>query len=1509
MLVKFKKPTLLCVVLSFFLGVARADLVSHWPLDGDANDIVGNHDGEVSGGVAFGAKGAVAHTGTAAKFNGLSSTITVPHSTELNPQSFTLALWARSDGGAGAWNSPVTSRHDLNPDSQGYLIYDSEPSGVWTFWSGNGTKNGNWQTLDGPKVKVGEWQHIAITYDSATETKKLYVDGKFKVKQNQAVFPNDRTPFNIGSGGDNGGSYYFDGLIDDIAFWDNALTLKEIQDVMNNGVPRGAPVVINFSASPPLINSGQIVTLSWEVLRADFVSITPGVGTVANMSGSVVASPVETTTYTLTAVGDTTPNATAQITVGVDVEAMPLLLNEFVADNKNGLTDADGDHADWIEIHNPNPFAIELGGWSLTDDPLRPNKWELPSRNVHAGEYLIVFASKKTGSLDASFRLASAGEYLALINPDNEVVSEFAPTYPVQFNGVSYGLPSGGRAPAFLNPTPGAANGPALKEIAPAITNVTENPPQLGEKEPLTINATVTPRAGAVNAVKLTYRVGFGSEQTLVMSDTGVGIYSATIPASAYSAGDMVRWYVTAGTSGGEMTREPPFPNATESAEYLGTVAVDPDIGADQPVMHWFTADTANADRRVGTRASLFFKGRFYDNIFCRIRGQSTANLPKHKYKFDFYRGGHFSWKEGAPAVEEFNVNSHFRDGYLRENAIFAFLNQAGSPAPETMYIWIKRNGTDMGLFSFVEQVDEEFLGRHGFDASGALYKAINVPATLSPTVNTSLYRKLLRKDEPYTDLIDFTSNINIANPHRFAYVADEVNLPNYINVMAAMAVASNHDQLTKNYYLYRDPHRQEWFRLPWDGDSALHNRTHENWTSPLYGDAKHTQELRNNAPNPEWQNHLHSAILDNPITREMYMRRVRTLADRYLAIPKERASTVIVSGEVGATSAFYHVPTDNSLDASWYKLGFDPGAEGWASGDFGFGYENSASGYADLISTRVKPSDTAENARSIYTRMNFNVDDPDAITGLILQMKYDDGFVAYLNGTEVMRANIKGAARFDSSAMSNHPNSHALKFEDFTLPGAALVAGINVLAVHAVNQSANSSDMLVIPQLVNGASGGGYFENLLNGFAAQISADAARDQRLWAAKGITSFNSTLSGILNSFLPNRRTQLFETYGPPGSGLIPDSEPGDPVVDFGSIEYNPASGNQDEEFIEIINVNAYAVDLSGWRVEGGVDFTFPPGAVIPAGDADPVRGKFFLTPDVAAFRSRASSPTGGESRLVIGNYSGHLANTGEILTLFDANRRPVATATTPTNLSDTQQFLIVSEIMYHPSGKGGGEEFIEVMNTSESVMLDLGGVRFTRGIEFSFASGTRLAPGARVIVTQSQFENGTALGNGGETIKIEDANSSTVTEFAFDDTAPWPTASDGGGPSLVLIQPRTRPNPSNATNWRSSAYSGGNPGTSDAIPFGGEDLIAYALVDSPRIISTGDGTMLYSYTRRAGADSVELTVEWSENLLSWETAEGVGAYTIADFEAGTVREFLQFPLGTRGFARLKATVTP
>ena len=252
---------------------------------------------------------------------------------------------------------------------------------------------------------------------------------------------------------------------------------------------------------------------------------------------------------------------------------------------------------------------------------------------------------------------------------------------------------------------------------------------------------------------------------------------------------------------------------------------------------------------------------------------------------------------------------------------------------------------------------------------------------------------------------------------------------------------------------------------------------------------------------------------------------------------------------------------------------------------------------------------------------------------------------------------------------------------------------------------------------------------------------------------------------------------------------------------------------------------------------------------------------------------------------------------------------MAATITATHLSDVQRFLIISEIMYHPPDKGGGMEFIEVLNTSDSVTLDLDGVRFTRGIEFSFAPLTRLLPGERLVITQSQFENGTALNNGGERLKIEDANNSTVTEFAYDDEAPWPTEPDGDGPSLILILPGSHPDPNIASNWRNSAFNGGNPGNSDTIPYNGGNPIDYAVVDSPRIVLAGDGTMFYRYTRRIGTDSVSLKVEWSENLLTWETAESAGATAVANLETGTLIQSLPFPIGDRKFARLKAIIIP
>ena len=111
--------------------------LAHFPLDEHGDSEIGDFVSAVDD-VEYDFPGANENTGTSARFDGWGSMIQHDWAEELNPESFTLALWARSEGGAGAWHSPVTSRNDLNPDSQGYLIYDNQPAGAWTFWSGNG---------------------------------------------------------------------------------------------------------------------------------------------------------------------------------------------------------------------------------------------------------------------------------------------------------------------------------------------------------------------------------------------------------------------------------------------------------------------------------------------------------------------------------------------------------------------------------------------------------------------------------------------------------------------------------------------------------------------------------------------------------------------------------------------------------------------------------------------------------------------------------------------------------------------------------------------------------------------------------------------------------------------------------------------------------------------------------------------------------------------------------------------------------------------------------------------------------------------------------------------------------------------------------------------------------------------------------------------------------------------------------------------------------------------------
>jgi hypothetical protein len=100
------------------------------------------------------------------------------------------------------------------------------------------------------------------------------------------------------------------------------------------------------------------------------------------------------------------------------------------------------------------------------------------------------------------------------------------------------------------------------------------------------------------------------------------------------------------------------------------------------------------------------------------------------------------------------------------------------------------------------------------------------------------------------------------------------------------------------------------------------------------------------------------------------------------------------------------------------------------------------------------------------YVRIPFQVDGDvaAAFTELHLSVRYDDGFVAYLNGTEVGRANAPAILQWNSAATASHEANYSGFDEIFDLSDRLdlLHPGANLLAIQAMNRAAASSDFLI---------------------------------------------------------------------------------------------------------------------------------------------------------------------------------------------------------------------------------------------------------------------------------------------------------------------------------------------------------------------------------------------------------------------------------------------------------------
>ncbi len=444
----------------------------------------------------------------------------------------------------------------------------------------------------------------------------------------------------------------------------------------------------------------------------------------------------------------------------------------------------------------------------------------------------------------------------------------------------------------MASPTPGAENiasGPIMSEL-------TRNPPAPSEHEDLPITVKVVDSGNGIAGVKLHYRIGYGEVQTVDMNDLGTGgdwvvgdgIYLGVIPSSMYDEGDMVRWYVTSEDGGGRVSRGPFFTDhlgTSQSAEYFGTVVRDDGIVTGLPVFQWFTSDTVGSHTRGGARSSVFYNGRFYDNLFVRQRGGATNGWVSQK--FNFNKGEKFYVNETVGWVDQINLNGHGVDrSYVKQQLAFETYIGAGQLAPISFNLYMRVNGVFDRVGNFTENVDEIFIKRNGLDADGDVYKMIQKRqrGITHPSFTFDGGDGIERKTGDESDLSEFEAlTLGLERSDlggRRDYIFDRLNIANMVNYVALHTLLAEADDTRKNLYLYHDRLGSgEWYVIPWDEDFTM---GYAGDAGLFYGHPFHADKVHRKANAEQW-NQLFEVLFNTPETREMYLTRLRTLMDELL--------------------------------------------------------------------------------------------------------------------------------------------------------------------------------------------------------------------------------------------------------------------------------------------------------------------------------------------------------------------------------------------------------------------------------------------------------------------------------------------------------------------------------------------------------------------------------------------------------------------------------------------------
>jgi len=1139
-------------------------------------------------------------------------------------------------------------------------------------------------------------------------------------------------------------------------------------------------------------------------------------------------------------------------------------INEFVASNGRGLTDGDGNASDWIELYNSSARSISLNGWYLTDEQNDLRKWPFPSAAaLPAGGYLVVFASgqfvddyvDQKGYLHTNFALDKGGEYLALVDPGGAVLHEYAPSFPPQQTDISYGMRLGALY-YFTVPTPGRANGQGI----PGLVERTYHSHERGFYDRPFDLWILCDTPGA--SIRYTLDGSEPTEQRGILYPPGTPIRittTAQVRSFAFRAGwrpaDVTtHTYIFVDDVAYQAHQPPGWPTDWgHDSEVGGIVPADYEmdprvVNGTQPgysvrdallaiptvsismlpddFISRTTGIYANPLSRWERKCSIEYilpeaaEGFQYD---CKIEvhGGSSRRpwrMQKHSMRLTFtslygpskleyplfpesdveefnqlvLRGGFcdswalVSWDPGRYRP---NDSQYIRDVWMKES-----LRDMGQPSSHGSFVHLYVNGLYFGLYNLSERLAEDFfadhLGGRAEDwevnrdfAAGARWRAM---VAIAPSTS-----------DGYTQMQQYLDAEDFADYTLLHFYADAEDWPHH-NGCAAANVLSGDGK----------------FRFfVWDQEIVLdyHGRAasridNSSGVGALFQKMRTSEEFRLLFADRVYKHCFNGGALSVAASQDRY-RRVAGWIDKAIVAESARWGDVQMSTPYGNQIQQPSPLTDVNHN------NYPPAPHG---PDYYFTREDSWVVERDNVINNYIPA--IHNPANSYALINvlraknlYPAIDPPVFH---IDGTYQHGGYAVPGDRLTMtNPNARGTIYYTLDGTDPRiPGTGSSQADANALVGEQAAKRV-LIPTSDIGQSWRGLGYDDTPW-ISGTGGVGYERN--SGYETLFDIDVQGQMynvntSCYVRIPFSLAAEALHGLTSLILRVRYDDGFVAYIN-GVEVARDRFTGTP-------QWNSlASGSHaDTEAVSSIDFDITA-HIGLLRQGSNI-------LAVHALNASPTSSDFLVSVAlVSVSDGPASDPSVSPTAVP---YTGPITLTEsthvKARVLDDGKWTALSEAIYSTG--PVAESLRITELMYHPTSSQA--EFVELKNIGTTT-INLNGVRFTQGVDYTFAS-VRLAPKEHILVVQdlaefaSRYDTsivriagqyGGKLENAGETIELQDAAGTIIHRFRYKDG--WYDSTDGRGFSLSIGDPVNGDMTlwEKKSGWRPSAALGGSPGYDD-----------------------------------------------------------------------------------------------